>query len=66
MTAACAIVLDRREDGRYRATCSVFPDYEATRDTPEAAQQAFEELIGRILRERHPDQDPEEAPDTRA
>lgn len=66
MTAACTIVIDRLGDGRYRASCSLFPDWEVTRDTPEAAREAFEEVIGRILRERYPDQDPEEAPDARA
>ena len=66
MTTACTITIDRLDDGWYRATCTLFPDYEVTRDTPEAAREAFEEIIGRILGERYPDQDPAAGPDAQA
>lgn len=49
MPAACAIVVERLDDGRYRATCPVFPDLETVADTAEAARAAFEEAIGRHL-----------------
>ena len=54
MPAACAIVVERLDDGRYRATCPVFPDLETVADTADEARAAFEEAIGRQLtRESH-------------
>ncbi len=49
MPAACAIVVERLGDGRYRATCPVFPDLETVAATAEEARAAFEEAIGRRL-----------------
>jgi predicted RNase H-like HicB family nuclease len=49
MPAACAIVVERLDDGRYRATCPMFPGLEAVADTAEEARAAVEEAIGRHL-----------------
>lgn len=49
MSAACAIVVERLDDGRYRATCPVFPNLETIAATAEEARTAFEEAIGRHL-----------------
>ena len=45
MMMACSIVIDRLENGTYRATCPVFPDLEAVAGTEEAARTAFEKAI---------------------
>jgi hypothetical protein len=52
MTVSCAIVIDRLEDGRYRATCPVFPDLEVVADTEAAAREGMEATIGHVLRRR--------------
>lgn len=49
MPAACAIVVERLEDGRYRATCPVFPDLETSGATAEEAWAAFSDAIGAYL-----------------
>ncbi len=49
MPAACVIIVERLDDGRYRATCPVFPDLETVAATAEEARATFEEAIGRRL-----------------
>jgi predicted RNase H-like HicB family nuclease len=49
MNAACTIRVKRLGDGRYRATCTLLPDFEATADTEEEARRAVEEAIRRHL-----------------
>jgi predicted RNase H-like HicB family nuclease len=46
------IVIERRGEDHYRASCPLFPDCEAVATTEAAARQAAAEAIGRILRER--------------
>ena len=50
--AACAILVERLDDGTYRATCPVFPELEAHGETEDEARRAMEEAIGRHLVER--------------
>jgi len=50
--ADCGILIERLDAERYRATCPNFPDCQAVALTAEAARQAVEEAIARILRER--------------
>ncbi|HXG12860.1 MAG TPA: hypothetical protein VNK04_24090 [Gemmataceae bacterium] len=52
MAAACTIIIDRLDEGRYRATCTVFPELEVIADTEEAARAGMEAAIGRLLRRR--------------
>jgi hypothetical protein len=46
---ACVIRVERGDDGRYRATCTLFPGYEAPGATEEAARRAMEEAVRRYL-----------------
>jgi predicted RNase H-like HicB family nuclease len=52
MAAACTIRVERLPDGRYRASCTLFPGCEATAATEEAAREAVQEVIGRYLAEQ--------------
>lgn len=53
MTAAgCTIVVERRGDGRYRATCHLLPDCEAIAATEDEARQAIERALEHHLRQR--------------
>jgi predicted RNase H-like HicB family nuclease len=52
MVAGCTIVVERRKDGSYYASCSVFPDCEAVAATEEEARRAVEVAIERRLEER--------------
>jgi hypothetical protein len=45
MATTCTIRIERLEDGRYRATCTLLPDFEATSDTEGGARRAVEEAI---------------------
>ena len=49
MATACTIRIERLDDGRYRATCTLLPDFEATADTEEEARRAVEEALRRHL-----------------
>ena len=49
MPAACAIVVEQLDDGRWRATCPVFPELETVAATAAEARAAFEDAIGRQL-----------------
>jgi predicted RNase H-like HicB family nuclease len=49
MATACTIRIERLHDGRYRATCTLLPDFEATADTEEEARRAVEEALRRHL-----------------
>jgi hypothetical protein len=51
-TTDCGIVVERLDAQNYRATAANFPDCQAVAPTAEAARQAVEEAIARILRER--------------
>ena len=51
---ACAIEVERLEDGRYRATCAQFPDCTAVGPDAESAEEGVRAGIARILRERSP------------
>ncbi|HJT79156.1 MAG TPA: hypothetical protein VJ739_18310 [Gemmataceae bacterium] len=46
---ACVIRVERGEDGRYRATCTLFPGHEAQGPTEEAARRAMEDAVRRYL-----------------
>ncbi|MCS6852220.1 MAG: tryptophan synthase subunit alpha [Gemmataceae bacterium] len=48
----CTIVVERRPDGSYRASCPVFPDCEAVAATEDEARQAVERAIETILARR--------------
>lgn len=50
--AQCAIVVERLEDNRYRASCPLFPDCEAIAATEAGARKAVAEAIDRIMRQR--------------
>ena len=50
--AACVIRIERRDDGRYRAVCTLLPDFEAVADTEEEARQAVAEALRRHLAAR--------------
>jgi predicted RNase H-like HicB family nuclease len=50
--AECAIVIERLDDHRYRASCPLFPDCEAIAATEAEARQAIVEAIDRIMRQR--------------
>ena len=52
LAAECAIVIERLDDDRYRASCPLFPDCEAIAATETAARQAVAAAIDRILRQR--------------
>jgi predicted RNase H-like HicB family nuclease len=58
MPAACSIIVEQLEDGRYRATCSVFPELEALAATEEAARQGLEEAIAKHLRQQLGEEEP--------
>jgi predicted RNase H-like HicB family nuclease len=47
--AACVIRIERLDEGRYRAVCTLLPDFEAVADTEDEARQAVEEAIRRHL-----------------
>jgi predicted RNase H-like HicB family nuclease len=49
MAAACTIRVERLADGRYHASCTLFPGCEATAATEEAAREAVQEIIGLYL-----------------
>ena len=51
-SAVGAILVERIGDDAYRAWCPLFADCEAVATTPEAARQAVEFAVERILRER--------------
>jgi predicted RNase H-like HicB family nuclease len=55
--AECAIVIERLEENRYRASCPLFPDCEAIAATEAEARQAVAEAIDRILRRREGTED---------
>ena len=52
LTTQCAIVVERLDDDRYRASCPHFPDCEAIAATEADARQAVAEAIDRIMRQR--------------
>jgi predicted RNase H-like HicB family nuclease len=52
MPTACTIRVERLDDGRYRASCTLFPDCEATAATEVAARAAVEAIIGLYLAEQ--------------
>src|SRR5438552_767578 len=52
MPASCTIVVDRRPDGRFRATCHLLPDCEAIAPTEDEARQAIERALEEYLRQR--------------
>jgi predicted RNase H-like HicB family nuclease len=52
MATACTIRVERLDDGRYRASCTLFPGCEATAATEQAAREAVEEIIGLYLAEQ--------------
>lgn len=56
MTAVCAIVVDRLDDGTCRASCPVFPELETVADSEEAARAAFERAIADHLQKQLQDQ----------
>jgi predicted RNase H-like HicB family nuclease len=58
----CTIVIDRLEDGWYRASCPLFPDCEAVAATEADARQAVAEAIDRILRQREATRDVRKSP----
>jgi predicted RNase H-like HicB family nuclease len=47
--SACTILVERLHEGRYRATCTPFPDLAVVAATEEAARRGLEEAIGRHL-----------------
>jgi len=49
----CAIVVERLDSERFRATCSLFPDCVAVAPTEEGARDALESAIDAIIRRRH-------------
>jgi predicted RNase H-like HicB family nuclease len=49
--SACVIRIDRADNGRYRASCTLFPGYEATGETEEAARLEMDEAVQRYLHE---------------
>jgi predicted RNase H-like HicB family nuclease len=53
MAAGCVIVVERLEDGSFRATCPVFPDLVAAAATEEEAREALVDKIGRRLQDRN-------------
>jgi tryptophan synthase alpha chain len=52
MPTGCTIVIERRPDGRYRATCHMLPDCEAVASTEDEARQAIERALEHYLRQR--------------
>jgi tryptophan synthase alpha chain len=52
MPASCAILIDRRADGRFRATCHLLPDCEAIAATEDEAREAIERALEYHLRQR--------------
>jgi predicted RNase H-like HicB family nuclease len=50
--AACTIVIELLDDGRYRATCHLFPDCEVVAATEEAARDGFQAVIAEMLGSR--------------
>jgi hypothetical protein len=59
--AACTILIEPLDDGRFRATCHLFPDCEVVAPSEEAARAGFREVIAEVLRGRWPDEN-ESAP----
>lgn len=51
-TAACTIVVERRADGRFRATCHLLPDCEVVADTEDEARERVEAALAEDLRRR--------------
>jgi hypothetical protein len=47
--AACTIVIELLADGRYRATCHLFPDCEVIAATEDAARDGFQVVIAEVL-----------------
>jgi hypothetical protein len=45
----CTIRVEALPDGRYRATCTLFPDCEVIADSEDAARRRFEALIAALL-----------------
>jgi hypothetical protein len=54
--AACTIVIEPLDAGRFRATCHLFPDCEVIAPSEEAARAGFREVIAEVLRNRWPDE----------
>jgi tryptophan synthase alpha chain len=52
MPSTCTIVIDRRPDGLYRATCHLLTDCEAVAPTEAEARQAIERALEYHLRQR--------------
>jgi tryptophan synthase alpha chain len=52
MASGCTIVVERRGDGRFRATCHMLPDCEAVASTEEEARQAIERALEHHLHQR--------------
>ena len=52
MSTACTIVIERRSDGLFRATCHLLPDCEAIAPTADEARQAIERALDYHLRQR--------------
>jgi tryptophan synthase alpha chain len=52
LATTCTIVVDRRADGRFRATCHLLPDCEAIAATEDEARQAIERALEHHLRQR--------------
>jgi hypothetical protein len=55
MPTSCTILVEPLADGRFRATCHLFPDCEVIAPNEEAARRGFEAVIGAVLRGRDAD-----------
>jgi predicted RNase H-like HicB family nuclease len=55
---ACTIVIEPLDDGRYRATCHLFPDCEVVAATEEAAREGFQAVIAEVLSSRREEEEP--------
>jgi hypothetical protein len=49
--ASCVVIVNRLDDGRYRASCSVFPELEVIADSEDEARNGFEEMLEEYLRD---------------
>jgi predicted RNase H-like HicB family nuclease len=49
----CTVVVRKLDNGRYRATCHLFPDCETFAATEEEARHSMEEVIDRLIRQRN-------------
>ncbi|HEV3202919.1 MAG TPA: hypothetical protein VGY77_00980 [Gemmataceae bacterium] len=51
--AACVIVVERLEEGWYRASCTVFPELEVVAATEEEAREGFQEKLEEYFRDNN-------------